>query len=154
MNYRRALVGGVMGGTAMTIGMAILRLLGTPANPEMMLGTMMLPPGGPAWVAGFLVHLVISALIALVYAWGFEHVTHRAGWSIGMAFALIHIVIGGVVMGMVPGIHPMVPEMMPAPGAFMSGMGAIGVAAFVVEHLAYGSIVGAAYEPLRRPIQA
>lgn len=154
MNYRRALVGGVLAGTVMTMGMAVLRALGTPANPEMMLGTMMLPAGGAAWLAGFALHLVVSALIALIYAWGFEHVTHRAGWSIGMAFALIHIGIGGIVMGLVPAIHPMVPEMMPAPGAFMSGMGAIGVTAFIVEHLAYGAVVGAIYEPLRRPMPA
>lgn len=154
MNYRRALVGGVVGGSVMTSGMAILRVLGIPATPEMMLGTMMLPEGGAAWIAGFMVHLTISALIALIYAWGFEHVTGRAGWSIGMTFALIHIAIGGVVMGMVPAVHPMVPEMMPAPGMFMSGMGAIGVTAFIVEHLAYGGIVGATYEPARRPIVA
>ena len=154
MNYQRALVGGVVGGSVMTAGMAVLRALGTPANPEMMLGTMMLPAGGAAWVAGFMVHLTISALIALIYAWGFEHVTHRAGWTIGMTFALIHIGIGGVVMGMIPAIQPMVPEMMPAPGMFMSGMGAIAVTAFIVEHLAYGGIAGATYEPSRRPIVA
>ena len=154
MNYGRALAAGVAGGTAMTIGMAILRASGMPANPEMMLGTMFFPQGSLAWVAGFTMHLIVSALIALIYAWGFERVTHRAGWTIGVLFALIHIPIGGIVMGVIPVMHPMIPEMMPPPGAFMAGMGMMGVMAFVAEHLVYGAIVGAVYEPVRRPIAA
>lgn len=75
-------------------------------------------------------------------------------WGIGMAFALIHIVIGGAVMGMMPAMHPMIPEMMPPPGAFMSGMGLMGVTVFVAEHLVYGGMVGAIYEPVRRPLTA
>jgi len=52
----------------------------------------------------------------------------------------------------------MIPEMMPPPGAFMSGMGAMGVGLFVLEHLMYGAIVGGMYgtvmHPSARPIAA
>lgn len=44
----------------------------------MMLGTMFAEPGSTAWVIGFMMPLMISALISLIYAWAFEHVTHAA----------------------------------------------------------------------------
>ncbi|MCA1604127.1 MAG: hypothetical protein LC775_01255, partial [Acidobacteria bacterium] len=90
---------------------------------------------------------------ALIYALGFEYVTHRAGVLIGLGFAVIHIIIGGIVMGMMPMMHPMIPEQMPPPGAFMSGMGAMGAGLFVLEHLIYGAIVGAMYAPVSRHLR-
>lgn len=147
MNYGRAFGAGVAGGAVMSLIMAFVRAMGMDVNPEMMLGTMMGGrPGPTTWVMGLLIHLILSGLIALVYAVGFEYVTHRAGWAIGLGFALIHIVIGGIVMGMMPTLHPMIPEQMPAPGPFMSGMGMMGIGLFVLEHLIYGAIVGALYK--------
>jgi hypothetical protein len=108
-------------------------------------------PGATTWVIGLVIHLMISALIALIYAWGFERVTHRAGVLIGLGFAVIHVVIAGVVMAIIPAMHPMIPEQMPAPGAFMTNMGGTFVALFVIEHLLYGAIVGAMYGPVEHP---
>lgn len=72
-----------------------------------MQGTMLgLEPGTTAWIVGFIMHLMISGLIALVYAAGFEYITHRAGWIMGVAFSIVHVLIGGIVMGMVPAMHP------------------------------------------------
>lgn len=152
MNWGRAFIAGVIGGTVMSIMLAVVRAMGMPANLEIMQGTMLgFAPGTTAWIAGFIMHLMISGLIALIYAVGFEYVTHRAGWLMGVAFSIIHLLIGGVVMGMVPAMHPMIPEQMPAPGYFMSGMGAMGVVLFTVEHLIYGAIVGAMYQVVHHP---
>ena len=85
---------------------------------------MVLPPGTAAFIAGLLIHLVVSGLIELMYAWGFEHVTHRAGWLAGVAFAVIHTLIAGLFMGMLPMMHPRMPEPMPPPGFFMANLGA------------------------------
>ena len=147
---------GLVGGIAMTAVGWVARRLGMEMNAEMMLGTMMVAPGLTAWLLGFMMHLVISALIALVYAWGFEHVTHRAGLAVGLGFAVIHVVIAGMVMAMIPAIHPMIPEQMPAPGAFLTNMGAAFTALFVIEHLLYGAIVGAVYGTVAfpRPVRA
>ncbi len=145
MNTHTALVAGLVGGVAMTGLGWLVRLMGIPMNAEMMLGTMVSPPGATAWLIGFMIHLMLSALIALAYAWSFEHVAHRAGAVVGLGFAVVHIVIAGMVMGMMPMMHPMMPEQMPAPGAFMANMGATFVALFVIEHLIYGAIVGAMY---------
>lgn len=156
MNFGRAFLAGVVGGLIMTIIMAFVRTTMMPdANPEMMLGTMTgSAPGMATWIMGLIIHLVVSGMIALVYAVGFEYVTHRAGVLIGLGFAIIHIIIGGIVMGVMPMMHPMIPEQMPPPGAFMLGMGAMGAGLFVLEHFIYGAIVGAMYVPVHSQIGA
>ena len=113
---------------------------------------------GKAFVAGiigFIMHLSISGLIALIYAWGFEHVAHRAGWLVGVGFSLIHSIGTGLFMGLVPMMHPMMRSgAMPAPGLFMANKGMMYVVALFVLHAIYGAIVGAIYPPVveARPI--
>ncbi|MCA1562681.1 MAG: hypothetical protein LC804_21255 [Acidobacteria bacterium] len=147
MNLGRAFLAGVIGGIVMSMGLAMGRAMGMPANLEMMLGTMLLQPGTAAFMVGMVMHLMISGLIALIYAWGFETLTHRSGALIGAGFGVIHAIIGGMVMGMMPMMHPLIPEMMPAPGAFMSNLGMMGVMAEFVLHILYGAVVGAIYTP-------
>jgi hypothetical protein len=156
MKAGRAVAAGVVGGVAMTTLGWLVRRLGLEMNAEMMLGTVVSSPGLTAWLIGFGMHLMISALIALAYAWGFEHVTHRAGAAVGLGFAVIHVVIAGMVMAMIPAMHPIIPEQMPAPGPFMANMGAAFVALFAIEHLLYGTIVGAMYGPVlhARPLHS
>jgi hypothetical protein len=151
MKVGKAVVAGVTGGVAMTVLGWIVRQLGTDMNAEMMLGTMLAKPEGGAWIIGFAMHLMFAILFALVYAWGFERLTHRAGLVVGLGFAVVHIIFAGVMMALIPAVHPMIPEMMPAPGAFMAGMGGTGVALFVAEHLMYGAIVGAMYGAVKNP---
>jgi len=149
MNAGRAFVAGVVGGAVMSMGLAMGRAMGMPAKLEMMLGTMPgLQPGTGAFVLGLMMHLTISGLIALVYAWGFETLTHRSSAAIGAGFGVVHGIIGGVFMGMMPLMHPLIPEMMPAPGFFMVNLGMMGVMAEMVLHMVYGAIVGAMYEPV------
>ena len=152
MKPGKAFVAGVVGGAVMSVLLAVARLLGMPVNLEVMLGTITgMSPGSGAWVLGLIMHLVISGLIALAYAFGFEHVSHRSGALPGVVFSLLHIVIGGLFMGMIPAIHPLVPERMAAPGAFMSNVGDTGVIAFVVLHAIYGAVVGVMYGPVVHP---
>lgn len=135
MNIGRAFLAGVVGGVVMSVGLAMGRAMGMPANLEVMLGTMIVQPGTSAFLLGLMMHLTISGLIALIYAWGFENVTHRSSAAIGAGFGVIHGVIGGMFMGMMPMMHPLIPEVMPAPGAFMSNMGVMGVIAEMVLHI-------------------
>ncbi|MBA3657860.1 MAG: hypothetical protein H0W69_10970 [Gemmatimonadaceae bacterium] len=155
MKVGKALIAGIVGGAAMTTLAWLARQMGIDINAEMMLGTMVSPPGTGAWLIGFAMHMMLSVVIALIYAWGFERVTHRAGAVVGLGFAVIHVIIAGIVMGMIPAIHPMIPEQMPAPGAFLANMGTTFVAVFVLEHLVYGTIVGALYGPVvsERPLR-
>lgn len=154
MKAGKAFVAGVAGGAAMSVLMWMGRtMMGMPANLEMMLGTMVAPEGATAWLIGLVMHLMISGGIALIYAWGFEHVTHRAGWLIGAGFSIIHTLIAGTLMGVMPAMHPRMPPMM-APGAFMSSMGTTGVVMEFVLHLIYGAIVGAMYGAVLHPRDA
>lgn len=149
MKAGRAFLAGVVGGAAMTALMWMARtMIGMPANLEMMLGTMVADPGTTAWMIGFVMHLMISGAIALMYAWGFENVTHRAGWTTGATFSVVHIVIAGLVMGMMPMMHPRMPSPISPPGFFMSNLGMMGIVALVMLHVVYGAIVGAMYGPV------
>lgn len=155
MKAGKAFVAGVVGGAAMSALMWMGRMLmGMPANLEMMLGTMVADPGPTAWMIGLAMHLMISGGIALIYAWAFEHVTHRAGWLVGAGFALVHATIGGVMMGLMPAMHPRMPDPVMAPGAFMSSMGTTGILMEYVLHIVYGAIVGAMYGAVLHPRHA
>lgn len=153
MQAGRAFGAGVAGGVVMTVLIWLARtFMGMPMNLSMMEGTMLVQPPGPvAWTVGFVMHLTISGLIALLYAWAFEHVVHRAGAGIGALFGLVHAVIAGLVMGMVPAMHPLIPTQMPAPGAFLSNI-PMGPVALFVLHAAYGAVVGAIYAPARHAL--
>jgi len=126
-------------------------MMGMPMNLEMMLGTMVADPSSTTWMIGLVMHLMISGAIALLYAWGFENVTHRAGWLTGVGFSIIHIGISGIVMGMMPMMHPRMPIPIAPPGAFLSNLGTMGVVAEIVLHLIYGAIVGAMYGAVINP---
>ena len=153
MNYGRAFGAGVLGGLVMTILMALGRMMGmTTMNLEMALGSMLTQNLGSAtWLMGFIMHLIISGLIALLYAAGFEYVTHRSNWLLGASFGAIHTVIAGVVMGMMGNIHPLMAPPPPpagylmAPGFFAANFGMMTALAFIMLHLIYGAIVGALY---------
>ena len=163
MKSRSAFPVGVVGGAAMSAVMFLARLLGLQANLEMMLGTLFLPPGAVAWGVGFVVHLVVSGLIGLLYGRGFERVTHRASAGAGMLLSVVHIIAGGLLLGSVlPALHPLVPEAMPmpehamaTPGYFMLGLGhaLIGLFAFVFVHMVYAAVVGMLYGPVLDPLE-
>ncbi|MGH7639216.1 MAG: hypothetical protein ACREOK_16315 [Gemmatimonadaceae bacterium] len=152
MKVGKAVLAGVIGAIAMTILGWLVRQMGIDMNAEMMLGTMLARPESGAWIIGFAMHLMIGVFFALIYAWGFERLTHRAGVVVGLGFAVVHIIFAGVMMAVIPAVHPMIPEMMMPPGAFMSGMGAMGVTLFVLEHLMYGAIVGGMYGAVQHPV--
>jgi hypothetical protein len=150
MKAGKAFLAGVIGAIAMSVILWIARnWMGIPAHMEMMLGTMVVPNAAlTAWLVGFGIHLLIGGVLALVYAWAFEHITHRAGWLVGVGFGLIHAVIAGLGNLLIPAIHPMIPERMPAPGAFMANLGIIGIVAEFALHAVYGAIVGGLYGPV------
>ena len=148
MKAQRVFVSGVLAGVAMSAMMALARLFGFPVKMELLLGTLFLDPGPAAWVLCFAVFLVGCGLIALLYGVGFEYVAHRADEKTGLAFALIHIVVGGAALGALPVIHPRVTEMLPAPGAYLANLGVLGILSFVGLHLMYGALIGGMYGPV------
>ncbi|MGI8548146.1 MAG: hypothetical protein ACR2M1_12585 [Gemmatimonadaceae bacterium] len=149
MKTGKAFSAGVIGAIVMVILMWMARTFtGMQINLSMMLGTMFLPMGMGAWIMGFIMHLIIGGVIGIIYAWGFEHLTHKAGWTVGVGFGFINAIVAGIFMGRIPAIHPRIPEMMPAPGFFLLNMGMMGLIGLFVMHMIYGAVVGAMYGPV------
>jgi hypothetical protein len=149
MNFGRAFVAGVSGGALMTVLMALARIMEmTTIDVELKLGSMLSKDTtATAWVTGLIMHLVISGLIACIYAIGFEYLTHRANLMAGLGFAVIHTIIAGLFLSVLPQIHPLMPsDALPAPGPFAINYGLMTTVVFAAGHLAYGAIVGAMYE--------
>ena len=153
MNLQRALLAGALGGTVMSILTFLARLGGVDVSLEMLLGTSVLAPGVLAWILGFGMHVLLSALIALAYAWGFETVTKRANAGLGVAFGVVHALVAGVVLyALVPTVHRLIPGSMEGPASAFADHGALGIVASLVPHLVYGAIVGTMYaDQVRRP---
>jgi hypothetical protein len=142
----RAFLGGVAGAAVVTLLELIARAGGIPANLEMLIGTMLGgAPGTGRWLAGLVVHLAGGGVLALGYAAVFES-RGRAGWAAGVALGALQALVVGGLLGVLPRVHPLVPEILPAPGAFMSDFGSAGVALHVGSHLLFGALVGATYE--------
>jgi hypothetical protein len=146
MRPGRAILFGILGALAITVISAVARGLGTPISIELLLGTLVgLAPGGAAFGVGLLIHLAIGALVGMGYAFLFERVWDHGGAATGMLLAVVHASLIGILVGMTPQFHPMVPSRIPDPGPYFANLGAIGVIAFYVAHLAFGAIVGAGY---------
>ena len=150
MQWQKAGVAGLVGATTVTLVLALFRLLGLAPNLEMLVGSLIsgdLEAG--SWFLGFFVHLVAGALFALGYAAIFEHVAHRADPRTGVWIGSVHAVLAGFAFALAPAVHPLIPEVLAAPGAFLSGSGPVGIATFVGGHLLYGAVVGALYRPVK-----
>lgn len=147
MKWNKALGYGVLGAAAMSIVMGLARSMGMHVQLELMLGTMLgiAPEGSNAFVVGLVMHLMMGAAFGATYAWLFERVIHHGGVAAGALVGLPHAIVAGLFMAMIPAVHPFIPESMPAPGAFMSNLGAMGVMAELMLHVMFGAIVGAGY---------
>jgi hypothetical protein len=143
MRIARAFIGGVAGGAVMTIFMALGRASGVPFSLEMVLGTLCGgPPSRLAWGCGFALHLVISGLIGVAYAYAFELLAHRASWRLGVVISIAHSVIGWAGVTLISEVKPLAPDLVrlftPGESAFLC---------FAVVHAIYGAVVGAVYGP-------
>ena len=149
MRFGLAFLAGATGGAVMTAAMFLARTVDmTEMNMAMGLGAIFTGEvSSTTWWLGFVMHLVISGLIALIYAAVFEAI-HRSTWWLGLIGGAIHAAIGGFFMLLMPTLNPLIPETIPAPGAFAINYGTVTAAAFVMLHLVYGAIVGGIYKPV------
>lgn len=151
MKYGRAFVAGVVGGVLVSAVTAVARVLGIGVDFELILGTILgHPPSLATWLAGLVAHLLIAGSLGLAYGWGFENLSGRADWRVGLGFGAVHAVAAGILIWVLPAVHPLVAERIPAPGPFLSRLGALGVLVEIGVHLMYGAVVGVLYGPTRR----
>src|SRR5262249_28915336 len=99
MNFGLGFLAGLIGGAAMTLILSIAGQAGAGAlDLELKIGSLVTKDlTSKAWMIGLAIHLLMSGLIGLLYALGFEYVTRKATWLIGVGFGLVHAIIGGTV---------------------------------------------------------
>jgi hypothetical protein len=140
---------GILGGVAMSLMMVIARAMGLiDASIERYEGCMVTgkDEGGGTIAAGTMMHLVLSALIGILYAWGFAQFWGDATWALGLLLGLVHWFIGGILLPMMDGMNRCVQDgRLRKFGAFGSGRGAMMVVGFLMGHLLYGLVVGWLY---------
>lgn len=144
----RAAFAGVLGALAMSLVMFLFRLGGVNVSLEALLGSMFdeLVPV-PAWVSGFVVHLLIGAIVGLVYALIFE-VVGTSGALVGAGVGLAHGLMAALIMSGIPAMNPP-NQYETAPGAFLSNL-SYGPAIFLLLHVVFGITAGLAYGSVRR----
>jgi predicted outer membrane lipoprotein len=153
MKLIKAMLGGVIGATTISVVTAGLRAAGVPINFELMLGSLFTESTSfGAWLLGLVLHLIVGSAFGVVYALIFEHGLYRASWGLGMVVSLAHLALAGFALAGVPVLHPLVPGALPAPGPMMLGYGTIGLVTFVVLHLMFGAIVGGFYGSTREGV--
>lgn len=144
-----AVAAGLIGGIIMVTMGRLMKAAGIDLQISIirMWGTVFKLRGTAAQVVGWVIHLLMSALIALIYALGFEYIFHATDqlWFWGLLGGLIHWFFAGLFMMAVPVMHPEIPEERSAPGAFAISNGIDDAAAFLVAHLVYGVTVGIVY---------
>lgn len=147
MKTFRAVLAGILGALAMSLGMFLMRLGGINVNLEDLLGTIFSPPAGLSpWVAGFLIHLTIGAFGGLVYAAIFEMAIQRSGPVVGAGLGLCHGLLAGLMMSGIPAMNPLALGSQWAPGPFLQNL-QFGPFVFLFLHCLFGAVVGIAYGP-------
>ncbi len=152
MRVGLAFVAGMIGWAVMVALVILLRAVNaTDLNLSMIVGSLFTGQvSSGTWVLGFVLGLVISGLIALVYAAAFEGMRH-SNWRLGLIGGAIHAVIGGLFFGLLPSFHPAMPDLLPPPGAYAANYGTMTVIGFIATHLAFGIIVGGMYKTVHIP---
>jgi uncharacterized membrane protein YagU involved in acid resistance len=129
IDWKRAVLGGLAGTAAMTVLMLMAPLMGLPPmNIGKMLGSVM----GGVEALGWVAHLMIGTVLAIVYAAVFAGRLRGGPTTRGAAYALLPWLIAQVVV-------------MPMMGAgFFSGS-ALVAGASLMGHLVYGAVLGVVY---------
>lgn len=169
MNVGVAILGGLIGGTAM-VGVLYSAIWMLPRQMKMnfllIVGTMLVPVGASAYAVGLMLHLMMSTAFGLIHGGLIEAIgvtSAGEGAVYGALFGLGHAVIAGVALGMMPLLHPRMrpeqPKLVPAfgagaepeeelldpPGFFGMNYPAMTVRGFFMLHVMFGAIVGLLY---------
>lgn len=137
MDLIGAIVAGLAGTAVMTVLMTMAPMMGMPKMDIMgMLGSMFTANKGTATGLGFVMHFMMGAAFAIIYAllWNAGIGSVTALW--GLIFGAVHAVIVIMIMPMMVGMHPRPPEMESGP---MTMVGQL------MGHLVYGLVVALVY---------
>ena len=144
---------GLIAGSAMSM-LLYMGIAMMPGQMKMnlfrMLGTMMFSDGPMVYVAGAMMHAMMSIVFALIHVAFFTALdldTSLAAW--GIVFGIAHWMASGMGLGMMPTMHPLIKRGdMAAPGAFALSYPSMTAMGFLMLHVVFGVLVGASYSAL------
>lgn len=140
MEFGSAIIAGLVGTAVMTALMYMAPRMGMPEMDIMgMLGTMVTADEGPAKPIGAVMHFMMGAIFAVIYALLWANVLGAATWLWGLIFGAVHGIIAIVTMPMMVRMHPRLPEM---------AMGPPMMAGLLMGHLVFGLVVVLVYGAL------
>ena len=145
MNLLSAVISGILGTLAISMVMAVAPKMGMPKMDIVdMLSTMF---GKPNRVLGWMMHLMMGVVFALVYVFLWSIGIGSAGWLSGLIFGAGHWMIVGLMMGLIPIMHVGIKNGdVEAPGLWMTKQG--GMLSFVgglMGHMVFGLVVALVY---------
>jgi hypothetical protein len=125
--------------------MAIAPMMGMPKMDIVdLLSTMF---GKPNKAMGWMMHLMMGVVFALIYAFLWSLGIGSAGWLSGLIFGAAHWLVVGLMMAMIPIMHVGIKNGdVEAPGLWMTNQG--GILSFVggmMGHMIFGLVVALVY---------
>jgi hypothetical protein len=137
MDVVSAIWAGLIGTAVMTALIYAGPIMGMPKMDMIgMLGKMFTGNASVAYPLGTVIHFMMGALFAILYAWLWSLGWGDATWGWGIVYGLVHGVVAAMVMPMMIRMHPRPPEMQ---------MGAMGVVGILMGHAVFGLIVALVY---------
>ncbi len=107
--------------------------------------------GKPNQALGWMMHLMMGMVFALIYAFLWSNGIGSATWTGGLVFGAAHWLIVGVMMAIIPMMHAGIKSgAVSAPGMWMTGNGG-GMMAFMgglVGHMIFGAVTALVYAAL------
>lgn len=142
MDILSAIIAGLVATAIMTAIMYMAPYMGFPKMDMMgMIGTMFTERGSGATILGAVVHFMMGAIFAIIYAFLWASVIGAPTWLWGIIFGLVHGIIAIAVMPMMKGMHP-------RPEAFEMGSGTMAIVGILTGHAIFGLVVALVYSAL------
>ncbi len=151
MDYPATIWAGLLGGGVMTV-ILYMGIGMMPSQMKMnllyMLGSMMVKQKVMAYMAGAMIHAMMSIAFALAHVGVYEALgvdSNLLAW--GLLFGLVHYLLVGMALGMMPMMHPRIRSGdIQAPGAYALSYPKATAAGFLMLHLLFGLLVGGFYD--------
>ena len=140
--FGQAIKAGLIAWVVFTVVLYMAPLMGVPKmDVPAMLGGMF---GLNSVALGWVMHLMIGLVLALIYAYWFVDLVGGAPWVRGLTFSLLPwLAMMVVIAPMLPVLNPMLAKM--PPGMFLLNMGIMAPMGSLIGHLIWGTVVGAVY---------
>ena len=149
MNIFNAVVAGVVASLVFSVVLAMAPRMGMPKMDIVdLLGSMFSGKSNP--VLGWMMHLMMGVVFALIYAFLWSLGFGTATWVSGLLFGIVQWLVVGMMMGMIPMMHVGIKSgAVKAPGLWMTNNG--GLMAFMgglVGHMVFGAMIALVYAAL------